>query len=49
MNSIICAIVAALVLTGCAQTTFQGVCALKILGKDERGYVVAQTYCEAAE
>jgi hypothetical protein len=35
-------------LTGCAQTTFTGLCALKPIGKNEHGHTVVATYCEAS-
>lgn len=36
-------------LSGCAQATFSGVCALKPIGNDEHGNIVAITYCQARE
>jgi hypothetical protein len=35
-------------LYGCAQT-FQGLCAVKPIGKNENGHTVLATYCEAKE
>lgn len=39
-------------LSGCATepaviAKFQGLCALKVIGQDEHGNIVAKTYCEA--
>lgn len=38
-----------LMLSGCAAETFHGTCALKLLGQNENGHVIAQTYCESAK
>lgn len=40
-------IVIALQLSGCAQTTFQGLCALQPAGMTDSGVAVFHTYCEA--
>lgn len=47
LGVIAASIVIALMLTGCAQTTFQGTCALKPMGQDENGHVYVVAYCEA--
>jgi hypothetical protein len=44
---VICALIGgAAMLSGCA-TDFKGVCALKVVGQDEHGNIIARTYCEA--
>lgn len=48
LGVIVASIVIALMLTGCAQT-FQGTCALEVLGKTDSGFTVVRTYCEAKE
>lgn len=37
------------ILTGCAQTEFAGVCVFDEVGKTDQGFVVARTYCKARE